>query len=142
MVAAAGSGINASVLLAEAGIDPDGPWEPQAMVPDATYYDMLESIAGQIDVTDLAVLPEASMRLDEYGALGPAFNAATTLGGSFARVERYARLWTSVVEHELRPDPHSSLLLKAGWLRNPSLAAKLRMNNLHGFDSSSCRAFV
>ncbi len=30
---------------------------------------------------------------------------------------------------------HPEFLLKAGWLRNPSLAAKLRMNNLHSFDS-------
>lgn len=46
----------------------------------------------------------ASLRLDEYGALGRlAFKAATTLGASYARVERYARLWTSVVEYELRP---------------------------------------
>ena len=43
------------------------------------------------------------MQLDEYGALGLAFKAATTLGASYARVERYARLWTSVAEYELRP---------------------------------------
>lgn len=51
------------------------------------------------------------MRLDEYGALGLAFKAATTLGASYARVERYARLWTSVVEYELRPDPRGTLFI-------------------------------
>ena len=30
---------------------------------------------------------------------------------------------------------HPGLRLRAGWLRNPSLAATLRMNNLHSFDS-------
>jgi AraC-like DNA-binding protein len=53
----------------------------------------------------------ASMRLDEYGALGLAFKAATTLGASFARVERYARLWTSVVAYELRDDPRGTLFI-------------------------------
>jgi AraC-like DNA-binding protein len=51
------------------------------------------------------------MRLDEYGALGLAFKAATTLGASYARVERYARLWTSVVEYELQPDPRGVLFI-------------------------------
>src|SRR6056297_1678697 len=111
MVAAAGSGVDASMLLAEAGIDPDGPWEPKAMIPAATYYDMLERIAAQIDVTALPVRTGASMRLDEYGALGLAFKAATTLGASYARVERYARLWTSVVEYELRSDPRGTLFI-------------------------------
>ena len=111
MVAAAGSGIDASVFLAQAGIDPDGPWDPRAMIPAATYYDMLERIAVEIDVTDLPVRTGASMRLDEYGALGLAFKAATTLGASYARVERYARLWTSVVEYELQPDPRGTLFI-------------------------------
>jgi hypothetical protein len=29
---------------------------------------------------------------------------------------------------------HPGLRLKAGWCRNPNLAALLRMNNLHSFD--------
>jgi AraC-like DNA-binding protein len=85
------------------------------MIPAGSYYDMLEGIAAQVDVTDLPVRAGASMRLDEYGALGLAFKAATTLGASYARVERYARLWTSVVEYELRPDPRGALFI----LRRP-----------------------
>src|SRR6056297_3819241 len=92
MVAAAGSGVDASMLLAEAGIDPDGPWEPKAMIPAATYYDMLERIAAQIDVTALPVRTGASMRLDEYGALGLAFKAATTLGASYRSEEHTSEL--------------------------------------------------
>lgn len=111
MVAAAGDGLDAAAFLTGAGIDPAGPWDPKAMMPAGAYYDLLEKIAAQIDVTDLPVRVGASMRLDEYGALGLAFKAATTLGGSFARVERYARLWTSVVEYELRPDPRGTLLI-------------------------------
>lgn len=111
MVAAAGDDVDASQLLARVGISTDGPWDPKDMIPAAAYYDMLESLAGQIDVTELPMRTGASMRLDEYGALGLAFKAATTLGSSYARIERYARLWTSVVEYELRPHPLGTLLI-------------------------------
>ncbi len=111
MVAAAGDQVDTAALLASVGLDAEGEWDPKAMIPADTYYSMLERIASQTDVTDLPVRVGASMRLDEYGALGLAFKAATTLGGSYARVERYARLWTSVVEYELRLDPRGHAFL-------------------------------
>jgi len=111
VVAAAGDDVDASALLTGVGIDPDGPWDPKAMIPAAAYYELLERIAAQTDVTDLPLRTGASMRLDEYGALGLAFKAATTLGASYARVERYARLWTSVVDYELSPDPRGTLFI-------------------------------
>ncbi len=111
MVAAAGSKVDAAAVLASVGLDAEGPWDPKAMLPADSYYDMLERIASQTEVTDLPVRVGASMRLDEYGALGLAFKAATTLGSSYARVERYGRLWTSVVEYELRPDPRGTLFI-------------------------------
>ena len=111
MVAAAGDAIDGAAILRAAGIDPDAAWDPKAMIPAGAYYALLERIAAQADVTDLPVRVGASMRLDEYGALGLAFKAATTLGASYARVERYARLWTSVVEYEQRPDPRGTLFV-------------------------------
>lgn len=111
MVAAAGNGIDADEMLTSVGIDPAGPWDTGQMIPAKRYYDMLERMAERIDVTDLPVRTGASMRLDEYGALGLAFKAATTLGMSYARVERYARLWTSVVEYELRPVEGGTLFI-------------------------------
>ncbi|EAU42187.1 transcriptional regulator, AraC family protein [Fulvimarina pelagi HTCC2506] len=111
VVAAAGDAVDGAELLRSAGVDPDSSWDPKVMLPDGTYYDLLERIATLIDVTDLPLRTGASMRLDEYGALGLAFKAATTLGGSYARVERYARLWTSVVEYELRPVPMGTLFI-------------------------------
>src|SRR6056297_4009652 len=111
VVAAAGGAVDGAALLRGAGVDPDGPWDPKAMLLDTVYYDLLERIATLIDATDLPLRTGASMRLDEYGALGLAFKAATTLGGSYARVERYAQLWTSVVEYELRPDPLGTLFI-------------------------------
>lgn len=111
MVAAAGAEVDARALLAFVGLDPDEAWDPKVMLPDEAYYDLLERIAAEIDVTDLPVRTGASMRLDEYGALGLAFKAATNLGRSYARVERYARLWTSVVEYELRAVPRGTLFV-------------------------------
>ncbi len=111
VVAAAGGGVDAAEMLASIGIDADAAWDPGQMIPAERYYDMLERIADQIDATDLPVRTGASMRLDEYGALGLAFKAATTLGASYARVERYARLWTSVVEYELRPTAGGTLFI-------------------------------
>ncbi|WP_425092200.1 AraC family transcriptional regulator [Tropicimonas sp. S265A] len=102
VIAAAGSTVDAAELLTEAGLSSDAPLDPKVMLRDTVYYDLLEGIAQQTDATALPLRVGASMLCDEYGALGLAWKAAPTLGGSFARVERYARLWTSVVEYELR----------------------------------------
>lgn len=111
MVAAAGAAVDARSLLMSAGLDPDGPADPKVMLADTVYYDLLERIAEQTDVTDLPIHGGASMRCDDYGALGLAWKAAPDLMGSFSRVERYARLWTSVVEYELRDDPRGTLFI-------------------------------
>ena len=74
IVAAAGGGVDAAAMLSFVGIAPDGPWDPKQMIPADRYYEMLEMMADQVDVTDLPVRTGASMRLDEYGALGLAFH--------------------------------------------------------------------
>ena len=119
MVAAAGDGVNASALLASVGLDPLSAPDPKTMVADTAYYDLLERMAKQIDVTDLPLRTGDSMRCDDYGALGLAFKAAPTLRGSFARVARYARVWTSVVSYELRAQGEQTafLLHRAGQRR-------------------------
>jgi AraC-like DNA-binding protein len=116
VVAAAGAGANARELLSIAGVNPDSPPDPGVMISDAAYYAMWERMAEQMDVTALPLKVGASMRCDEYGALGLAWKAAPDLSGSFSRVARYARLWTTVVEYELRPHPRGKLfvLLRAG----------------------------
>ncbi len=111
MVAAARGDVDASDILAGAGLDADAPWDPKVMIPAETYYDLLERIAERTDVTDLPVRGGASMRCDDYGALGLAWKAALDLRGSFSRVARYARLWTGVVSYELRPDPRGTLFI-------------------------------
>lgn len=109
MVAAAEPAVDARAALSFVGLDPDAPWNPAEMISAGDYYAMLEWMAGQVDVTALPVKVGASMRCDEYGALGLAWKAAPNLLGSFARVQRYARLWTSVVTYELRAVPEGML---------------------------------
>ena len=61
MVAAAGSGIDPKATLALAGIDHDAPWDPKVMIPAVTYYEMLEAMSEEVDVTELPVHVGASM---------------------------------------------------------------------------------
>lgn len=111
MIAAAGDAVDQDALLNSIGIDPSSGTNPKTMVADTAYYELLERIADQIDVTELPIRTGHSMRCDDYGALGLAFKAAPTLFGSYSRIERYARLWTSVVEYELRPVEKGTLFI-------------------------------
>ena len=104
MAAAAGPTVDRAALLRTAGIDAAAPPDPAFMISDERYYDMIEAIAVQIDATDLPLRTGASMRCDDYGALGLAWKAAPDLIGSFSRVARFARLWTSVVEYHYKTD--------------------------------------
>ena len=101
--AAVGEAANAD-WLRSVGIDPNEEPNPKLMIADTAYYDLLERITQGKEATDLPLRVGASMRCDDYGALGIAFKAAPDLFGSYSRVERYARLWTSVVDYTLEPD--------------------------------------
>ncbi|MEM6985441.1 MAG: AraC family transcriptional regulator ligand-binding domain-containing protein, partial [Pseudomonadota bacterium] len=111
MVKAVATQADARGLLASVGLDFDGPVDPKHMLRDTDYYALLERIADEVDATDLPVRVGASMRCDEYGALGLAWKAAPDLLGSFSRIERYARLMTSVAEYEIRPDARGTLFI-------------------------------
>ena len=126
VVAAAGEDIDAHDLLTPLGLDPDAPWDPKVMITDTAYYDMWERMAELMDVTALPLKVGASMKCDEYGALGLAWKAAPDLRGSFARIERYARLWTDVVEYELAPHPRGTLFILH---RSGERRLGLRMSN-------------
>lgn len=111
MLAAAGADVDARALLNSVGLDPDGIADPKAMISDTAYYSLLERIAETVDATCLPLRTGASMRCDDYGALGLAWKSAPTLLGSLSRVERYARLWTNVVEYELRPEADGMMFI-------------------------------
>lgn len=101
VVGVAGNAIDARAVLACAGIDADAEWDPKQMLDEADYYGMIELMAEQMDITSLPLIVGEAMRPDEYGALGLAWKAAPNLLGSFSRVARYWRLWTSVTQYEL-----------------------------------------
>ncbi|MDJ0627745.1 MAG: AraC family transcriptional regulator [Rhodobacter sp.] len=111
MVAAAGAGVDRRGLLASVGLDHDAETDPKVMLIDTDYYDLLERISAETDVTDLPLKGAKLLSPDDYGALGLAWKAAPTLLGSYARVARYARLWTSVVEYELRQTDRGRLFI-------------------------------
>ncbi|MEM8570785.1 MAG: AraC family transcriptional regulator [Pseudomonadota bacterium] len=93
--------IDPVAILGSVGLDQAGPWDPKVMLDEDDYYGMIESMATQMDVTSLPLIVGDAMRPDEYGALGLAWKAAPNLRGSFSRVARYWRLWTSFTQYEM-----------------------------------------
>ncbi|MBM1220655.1 AraC family transcriptional regulator [Ponticoccus sp. SC2-23] len=102
VVGVAGDDIDARAVLHVAGLELDGPWDPSHMLDEGDFYRMIEMMAEQMDIMSLPLNAGAAMRPDEYGALGLAWKAAPDLRGSFSRVARYWRLWTSVARYELQ----------------------------------------
>ncbi|QFS81581.1 HTH-type transcriptional regulator VirS [Roseivivax sp. THAF40] len=112
VIDAAGPDVDRAALFARLGLAPDDPPGVKRMVPDADYYALLEEIAAALpDARDFPLRVGASMRCDDYGAFGMAWKTAPTLRGSLERAERYARLLTSVAEHEVRDDPRGAFFL-------------------------------
>ena len=102
VVGVAGDAVDARAVLASVGVDADGAWAPKHMLDEGDYYAMIELMAEQMDITPLPLIDGEAMRPDEYGALGLAWKAAPNLLGSFSRVARYGRLWTSFTQYELQ----------------------------------------
>ena len=112
VVSVAGDAIDAKAVLASVGVDVDGAWDPKHMLDEDDYYGMIELMAEQMDITTLPLIVGQAMRPDEYGALGLAWKAAPNLLGSFSRVARYWRLWTSVTQYELEATDRGMLYVQ------------------------------
>lgn len=112
VVDVAGNAIDANAVLASVGVDADAEWDPKHMLDEEDYYGMIELMAEQMDITTLPLTVGESMRPDEYGALGLAWKAAPNLLGSFSRVARYWRLWTSVTQYALEETPRGMLYVQ------------------------------
>ncbi len=96
--------VDRSAHLRELGIDPDGPIDPSFMVAASDYYAFFERLArADPDGATLPLRTGASMGCDEYGAFGLAWKSAPTLGGSYERAERYARVLGSVATYAVEP---------------------------------------
>ncbi|MEM9846065.1 MAG: AraC family transcriptional regulator, partial [Pseudomonadota bacterium] len=112
VVGVAGDAIDARSVLDFIGLDLDGPWDPKHMLDEDDYYSMIELMAEQMDITPLPLTVGEAMRPDEYGALGLAWKAAPNLLGSFSRVARYWRLWTSFTQYELQETDQGMLFIE------------------------------
>lgn len=112
VVGVAGNAIDANAVLAFVGVDSDAEWDAKHMLDEGDYYGMIELMAEQMDVTFLPLTVGEAMRPDEYGALGLAWKAAPNLLGSFSRVTRYWRLWTSVTQYELEETARGMLYVQ------------------------------
>ena len=112
VVGVAGDAVDADDVLRSVGLDPDGAWDPKHMLAEDVYYDMIERMAMQMDITPLPLVVGDAMRPDEYGALGLAWKAAPNLLGSFSRVARYARRWTSIVQYEVEDTDEGILFIE------------------------------
>ena len=112
VVSVAGDAIHAKSVLASVGLDVDGEWDPKHMLEEDDYYGMIELMSEQMDITPLPLIVGEAMRPDEYGALGLAWKAAPNLLGSFSRVERYWRLWTSFSQYALVDTDEGTLFVE------------------------------
>lgn len=98
-------------LLASLGLDHNGSVDPSQMLGDNQYYDLLEQMAAlDRDPKTLPLRTGASMRCDEYGALGLAMKSALTLRGTYERAIRYAIVLTSVAGYELERTPEGAYM--------------------------------
>ena len=84
-------------LFESVGLDPSAPVDPGAMISDGDFFGLLERIANLDDRgRSVPIHIGASMRCDDYGAFGLAFKSAPDLLSSYARVERYGKVVTSI----------------------------------------------
>lgn len=98
-------------LLRSVGLHPEQPVDPAHMLSDADYYSLLEQVAEHDDnPTTIPLRAGASMRCDDYGALGLAMKSAVNLRGTYERAIRYALVLTSVAAYELEPAPEGAFM--------------------------------
>ena len=78
-------------------VDMSAPVDPGAMISDGDFFGLLENLQAASDLgRSIPIHMGASMRCDDYGAFGLAFKSAPDLLGSFARVERFGKVVTSI----------------------------------------------
>ncbi|MDX8350191.1 AraC family transcriptional regulator [Cognatiyoonia sp. IB215446] len=112
LVDVAGDAIDGKAVLDFVGLDLNDPWDPKHMLDEDDYYSMIELMAKQMDITALPLIVGEAMRPDQYGALGLAWKAAPNLLGSFSRVARYWRLWTSFTQYALEETARGMLYVQ------------------------------
>jgi AraC-like DNA-binding protein len=102
-------------LLARVGVSPDV--DPttalRQMVDLDAYYDLLERAAGADD-HGLPFRYAASLRPEDFGALGLALETARNVRGALERLARYVLVISDSLEYELRDGGAQGALLMRG----------------------------
>ncbi len=98
-------------LLRVVGVLPGADVQPDQMIQDSDFFDLIEQIAAHGDEgRSVAVRVGSGMRCDDYGAFGLAFKSAVTLLGSFKRVERFGRVVTSIANYSVDRKPNAAFM--------------------------------
>ncbi|NHK29494.1 AraC family transcriptional regulator [Parvularcula flava] len=87
---------DAAELYALVGLEP-GCSDPSATIDSSDYFALLEALAAR-EAPDVGfhMRTSASMRCEEYGAVGLAWKSAPTLRHSFSRMDRYSRQYNKI----------------------------------------------
>ena len=89
-------------LLRQLGVDASATVDPKAMISDTAFFGLLERFCQPDDRgRSVPIHMGASMRCDDYGAFGLAFKSAPNLLSSYARIERYGRVVTSIANFRI-----------------------------------------
>ncbi len=79
------------------GVDSYAPIDPNKMISDSDFFSLLERLEEvSVRGRSVPIHMGASMCCDDYGAFGLAFKSAPDLLGSYARVERFGKVVTSI----------------------------------------------
>ncbi|MEL6416284.1 MAG: AraC family transcriptional regulator ligand-binding domain-containing protein [Pseudomonadota bacterium] len=117
VVGQASEGVDTDDLVRNLGLDPDGPVDPEKMVPSDSYYEFFAALeVRDPEGLKLPLRIGAAMRSDEYGAFGLAWKSAPDLRGSYTRSERYGRVLGSAEVYAMEATPEGVFytLEKAG----------------------------
>lgn len=95
-------GARAIELLRGVGIDPDAPVDIHQMLPVETYYVFLERLADAVDgPPDFHIKTGATMRCENFGALGLSWKAAPCLFQSFERAARFSKILVGTASYAI-----------------------------------------
>ena len=91
-----------TALFESVDLDPSASVDPGTMISDGDFFGLLERIAELDDRgRTVPIHMGASMCCDDYGAFGLAFKSAPDLLSSYARVERFGKVVTSIANFRI-----------------------------------------
>lgn len=94
-------GVDTETLLSASGVTRAQLEDPQGRVPEATLRLLALQVLEQIDDPTWGLAVTADLQPGTFGSLGYVFRNSETLGDSYRRVVRFARLLNDAAEPEL-----------------------------------------